>query len=177
MTSHSPVIRVSFNLFPNLKDFYNEYDELDVTESDRKEYRKYIEDLEDRERSLLETDHYFYVVDLANRGGLVMPVILGITYVDGSTEEMRIPAEIWRRNAERVSKLILAEREIEEIVLDPHLETSDVERANNTYPPRPSVSRFQIYKRDRNRSNPMREAAPEGVNGESKEKPEDRDRR
>jgi hypothetical protein len=106
----------------------------------------------------------FYVVDLKNVGGLVMPVILLIEYADGSKEELRLPAEIWRYNTTDVSKLIMTPKEIRSIVLDPHLETADVDLSNNAFPRRPIKTRFQIF-REQATPNPMQqiERKPEGV--------------
>ena len=36
-----------------------------------------------------------------------MPIILEFTFEDGTTEVQRIPAEIWRRNTEEVSKVFI----------------------------------------------------------------------
>jgi aminopeptidase N len=141
---------------PSLKDFYNTYDELRVTERERDEFQKYLATLSDRERELLGSGLNFYVVDLKNVGGLVMPVILQVDYTDGTSEELRIPAEIWRQNNGDVSKLILTKKEIRSIALDPHLETADVNVENNNFPRRPAKSKFQIYKEPPAR-NPMQE--------------------
>ncbi|QDV38822.1 M1 family metallopeptidase [Tautonia plasticadhaerens] len=144
---------------PELKDFYNEYDELDVTESDREAFERFLKNLSDEEKELLATRAYFYVVDLVNVGGLVMPVILELGFEDGTTEEVRIPAEIWRQDAEKVSKLLLTEKEVASITLDPHLETADIDLENNHWPPRAVPTRFELYKSEgRGGGNPMRAA-------------------
>ncbi|MEE9384241.1 MAG: M1 family metallopeptidase [Nannocystaceae bacterium] len=140
-----------------LKDFYNDYDSLDVTVKDRKRYQKMLGELDADEKKLLAQKHNFYVVDIQNVGGLVMPVILAIKYTDGSREEIRIPAEIWRRDSRHVSKLILTDKTIDTLVLDPHLETADTDLGNNFYPPRPSESRFKLFKRG-GHPNPMQDA-------------------
>jgi hypothetical protein len=88
-----------------------------------------------------------------------MPVILGITYTDGSKDELRIPAEIWRRNNQAVSKMLTTPKEIREIVLDPHLETADTDVNNNYFPRRALKRQFELFK-ERDRSNPMRDAKP-----------------
>jgi hypothetical protein len=98
----------------------------------------------------------FYVVELKNVGGLVMPVILFVEYTDGTTEELRIPAEIWRYDNFNVAKVITTHKEIRSIALDPHLETADVDLENNFFPRRPIKSRFQIFKEEKV-LNPMQE--------------------
>jgi len=142
---------------PELKDFYNAYDEFAITEKDRADYKKYVDALKPDERAQLAKGSNFYVVDLKNIGGLVMPVILAIDYADGSKEELRIPAEIWRRNNISVSKLIVTRKEIKQITLDPHLETADTDLTNNYFPRRPVKTPFQLFKDEQERKNPMQE--------------------
>ena len=143
--------------YPSLRDFYNTYDRLVVTEKDREEYRRFLSTLTERQKELVNSGLNFYVIDLKNIGGLVMPVILELEYVDGSKEELRIPAEIWRYNNSAVSKLIMTPKEIRYITLDPHLETADVDLSNNYFPPRPLKSRFQLFRNRPSSPNPMQE--------------------
>ena len=75
-----------------------------------------------------------------------MPIILEINYADNSKETLKIPAEIWRRNAKSVAKLIITEKEIREVVVDPNLETADVDLSNNAFPPRIAQSRIEAFK-------------------------------
>ncbi|MGH9968094.1 MAG: M1 family metallopeptidase [Pyrinomonadaceae bacterium] len=140
---------------PSLRDFYNTYDELVVTAKDREEYQKFLGTLTPLERELLQAGTNFYVVDLKNTGGLVMPVILEIEYADGSKEELRIPAEIWRYNSTEVSKLIMTPKEIRSITLDPHLETADTDVSNNYFPRRPVKIRFPLFRDQPAPPNPM----------------------
>ncbi len=147
---------------PELEDFYNSYDEFDVTPYDYARHRELVESLEDREKVLLATEEKLYVVDFVNIGGLPMPLPLEITYGDGSVRRLTIPAEIWRYNTKRVSKLFITESEIVKIVLDPHLSIADADRANNQFPPEPVKSRFQLFKM-KEEPNPMsRDEAPRG---------------
>lgn len=139
---------------PELKDFYNSYDPLNVTEKDKQDYQKLLEGLEDDEKLALRGGSNFYLVDLKNIGGLVMPVILEIEYADGKKEEMRIPAEIWRRNNVKVSKLLVTPREIKSITLDPHLETADTDLSNNSWPAKAVKTPFQLFK-EKDPPNPM----------------------
>ena len=101
----------------------------------------------------------FYAIELKNIGGVVMPVILSIEFGDGSKEEMRIPAEIWRRQSNTVTKLIPTRKEIRTITLDPHLETADADLSNNHWPRKPVKSKFQLFKEERDsKRNPMNES-------------------
>jgi len=132
--------------FPELKDFYNEFDDLDVTDADRKKFEDHLKELKADEKKLLETQNYFYLIDLKNLGGLVMPVILKLTFEDDSSEMLRIPAEIWRLNNQSVSKLILTEKPLKSLKLDPHRETADTQLSNNEFPRTISKSYFQLEK-------------------------------
>ncbi|HSK73290.1 MAG TPA: M1 family metallopeptidase [Pyrinomonadaceae bacterium] len=132
--------------YPSLRDYYNDYDQYAVTEADRKAYQDYLATLTERERQLINAGHRFYVVDLKNVGGLVMPLIFRIEYMDGTNEIMRIPAEIWRYNHEEISKLIVTQKEVKAVVVDPFLETADTDLNNNFFPRRFVPSRFQIFK-------------------------------
>ncbi len=135
---------------PEVRDFYDDNDYYTVTNRDRNRYNSFIEGLDDWERAALERaiaeDDHYYVLEFANRGGLVMPIILGITYADNTTENLNIPAEIWRRSPEMVRKLIVSDKEISSIVVDPRWETADVDIENNFYPRRLIPSRVESFK-------------------------------
>ena len=158
--------------FPELKDFYNKYDALDVTEQDRKAYQRFLKGLNEQDKKILSQDNHFYVVDLKNLGGLVMPVIFGIEYEDGHKEEIRMPAEIWRQNNQQVSKLIITPRVIKSIVLDPHLQTADTNLENNYFPRRVLKSRFQVFKeRKQPGNNPLKASQAKPAPKKPAEKP------
>ena len=144
--------------FPELIDFYNHFDELDVTPQDRVAFRRAMQSLDGEQKKLRAFDQNFYLLSFENKGGLVMPIILDLQYLDGSHEEVRIPAEIWRFNEERVSKLLIREKEVVRVVLDPRLETADANLDNNQWPPRLRPSRFQLFQARRAGTNPMRRA-------------------
>jgi aminopeptidase N len=130
----------------SLADFYTKYDPLVVTPDDRKEFESYIKKLDKEEKKILESKNQYYQVDLKCIGGLVMPVILEFVFIDGTKEDVRIPAEIWRINDKEVSKVFAFEKEVISITLDPWLETADVDLSNNYWPPRVLPSKFELYK-------------------------------
>jgi hypothetical protein len=126
--------------------------------------------LSEEERAVLTSGKYYYELTFKNEGGLVMPIILEFTFEDGTTEVQRIPAEIWRRNWEEVSKVFPFDKQVVEIELDPFLETADTDRSDNYYPSRTETNRFDLFQ-SRSRGggeNPMqrsnREKAREGSN-------------
>ncbi|MGB0521545.1 MAG: M1 family metallopeptidase [Flammeovirgaceae bacterium] len=146
----------------NLADFYNSYDPLAVTKTDRERYQKYVESLGEEEKELIKSGTYFYELELKNIGGLIMPVIVELEYEDGSKEIKRFPAEIWRMNNEHIFKIIHTTKKVKQFTLDPLLETADTDVENNYFPPKPVESRFEIYKRNsRKRENPMQQAERE----------------
>jgi hypothetical protein len=146
---------------PELQDFYNKNDQFTVQESDRTSYQAMIDGLEPWEKELLESKDNFYFVEFSNIGGLVMPVILQIEYVDGSTEVKRFPAELWRRNPDKVTRLITSDKEIKSITLDPFFETADANEENNYWPRRAVKTRVELFKRRRAQS--LMERAGEGT--------------
>jgi len=142
--------------FPELKDFYNDFDEFSVTPYDYAKYQETIEGLKDKERALLESDHFFYVVDFQNIGGLTTPLPLRLTYANGKEELLRIPAEIWRYNNENVSKLLILDEELAGIAFDPYLETADADVSNNEFPRTIQKSRFQLFKQQEEKNHILR---------------------
>ena len=154
--------------FPELLDFYNENDSFTVTPQARKSYADMTKNLEDWQKELLKFGNNLYYVDFENIGGLVMPLILEITYADGSSEVKRIPAEIWRRNAKNVTKLIVSEKEITSIVLDPFNELADADHNNNAWPAKAKKSRLEIFLNSNNSNTLMRSMGVSAM-GEKKE--------
>jgi hypothetical protein len=144
---------------PTMRDFYNKNDPYAVSSKQQKSYQKFLNSLSDEEKALLNKDMNFYELSFENKGGLVMPLILEFTFEDGSTEVVRAPAEIWIGNEDRFTKVFAFEKSVTKVELDPFLETADVDRANNFWPPQQEPSRFDLYqKKSNNTKNPMQEA-------------------
>jgi len=89
---------------------------------------------------------YFYRVEIVQNGELVMPVVLRLTYKDGSKRQIIIPAKVWRFNDKKISKLIPSEKEIVKIELDPENLTADIDESNNVWPRKKSKSEFEKLK-------------------------------
>jgi len=135
---------------PELADSYNENDQFTPSNADRNAHTEMLDGLEDWEYDALvraETEGDFvYFVDFENIGGLVMPLPLLITSVDGSEESLMLPAEIWRRDHQKVTKLLIRDQEIKSISLDQHHQTADADFSNNHFPRRIEKSRIELYK-------------------------------
>ena len=140
---------------PETKDFYNSYDRFTPTPRMQEAYDKLMSSLTPAERQAIEKDLHFYEISFDNIGGLVMPLIIEWEFVDGTTEIERIPAEIWK-TSDSVSKVFVKEKEVKSILLDPFLETADVDMNNNAWPQRIMPSRFDLFQeRERSWPNPM----------------------
>jgi len=140
-------------------DFYTTYDPFKTNILDEEDYNKYIKNLDEDEKEILKSEKNYYELNFSNIGGLVMPIILEFTFVDLTTEVVRIPAEIWKKNSNQIKKVFILDKEIVKVQLDPFLETADVNLNNNSWPARNEPTRFQIYKgKDRNNENPMQRA-------------------
>ena len=135
---------------PSLRDFYNEYDPFSITAEDEKAYKDFMANLDEKEKLMVEAGMNFYEITFNNVGGLIMPIILEWTYEDGSTELERIPAEIWRRNAEEVTKVFAKEKKVAQVVVDPYRETADTNEMNNYFPKRNIPTRFEVFKEQQN---------------------------
>jgi hypothetical protein len=136
----------------DIKDFYDDNDRFTVTNKERNSYNKFLDGLEDWERTVFERavkeDKNYYVLEFSNLGGLVMPIILELTFTDGTKDEVRIPAEIWRRTHKAVQKLIVTDKdkELQSVVVDPRWETADTNVDNNHYPRQIIPSRIEAFK-------------------------------
>lgn len=145
--------------YSDLEDFYNENDKFTVTNADRNRFKKFYDGLEDWERKAydraMEDGKYLYFVDFENIGGLISPLPVTIEFENGSTEEMMIPAEIWRRNSEKVTKLFSLDNRAVSFKLDVQHQTADADFSNNSYPQTIAQSRIELYKSNRSSSSMM----------------------
>ena len=140
-------------------DFYTTYDPFKTDILDKEDYSKYMKNLDADEKEILKSDKNYYELHFSNIGGLVMPIILEFTFVDRTTEVIRIPAEIWKKNSKEVKKIFILDKEVANVRLDPFLETADVDLNNNSWPARNEPTRFQIFKEnDKKKENPMQRA-------------------
>ena len=101
---------------------------------------------EDEKNSLKEFPNFFYEVTFEKPGGLVMPIIVELEYVDGTKERQIFPAQIWRYNDKEVSRVFKTSQEIKKITIDPDLETADIDTSNNSWPKKDN-SKFNKFKK------------------------------
>jgi len=133
-----------------LEDFYNANDKYTASNEERNAYQSYLKDLEPKERKALARaladQDFVYFIDFSNEGGLLTPLPLNLTFVDGSVERYDIPAEIWRRNNDYVTKLLISDKALKSVVFDPDHQTADVDVSDNAFPRRITRSRLELYK-------------------------------
>ena len=104
------------------------------------------ENYSDEDIEKIKLSNFFYEIEFEKPGGLVMPVIIELTYSDGSKENIKYPVQIWRKNNNSFKKLLVSEKEIINVALDPNKETADVNLLNNNWPKKEILSKFDIYK-------------------------------
>ncbi|NCT08983.1 MAG: M1 family metallopeptidase [Flavobacteriia bacterium] len=92
-----------------------------------------------------EVPSFIYSVEFEKPGGLVMPIIVELTYADGTKEKQTFPAQIWMRDDNSVKRVFASTQEIVSIVVDPDLETADVDTSNNSWPKKES-DKFDQFK-------------------------------
>ena len=147
---------------PELLDIYNEYDEFTPSDREMGDSKEILEDLYDKNNSdpewkkkalveAIEKDEGYYIFEFSNKGGLVMPIPLEITYEDGTKELVRIPVEVWRKNSKKTKWLKRSKLKITQAVIDPYWEIGDTQIENNYYPTRLIPARL---KPRASRSNP-----------------------
>ena len=98
------------------------------------------------QRSALKMPKYFYQITFSKPGGLVMPLIVEYTYADGTSEKVQYPVQIWRKNDQEVSKALATDKEIVKVVVDPDLETADIDTDNNSWPRVKEAGEFEEFK-------------------------------
>ena len=161
---------------PGVTDFYDKNDQFTATPKDAKSYKDFLDGLVPWERAAFDRavkeDANYYVLNFSNKGGLVMPIILGLTFKDGSKEKLSIPAEIWRRNSREVAKLLVYPKgkELVQVVVDPEWETGDADIENNHYPRRIIPSRVEAFKDEASKSRVSRDLMGEAAGAEPDKK-------
>jgi len=71
-------------------------------------------------------------IAIANRGRLVLPAIVQVTYLDGSRTRVQLPVETWMQKT--VATLHLASKQpVASVVIDPDHLIPDIDRGNNEW--------------------------------------------
>jgi hypothetical protein len=80
----------------------------------------------------------YWRITVENKGGLLMPVQMDITFDDGSTQRVKLGADVWRRNELQYIYGIFSDKTIVRVVLDPDEVFADVNRDNNVWTKAPA---------------------------------------
>ncbi len=128
-----------------LRDFYYYNRNADVKMYQEMAQQR-IEGNKDKENYSRWQDKNIYELTFGNKGGMLMPIIVEWTFVDGTKEVDRIPVTIWRLNENKVSKVFLKNKEVKSIQLDPMKETADINEVNGMWPVKEMPSKFQLFK-------------------------------
>jgi hypothetical protein len=72
-------------------------------------------------------------IHLTNRGAMVMPAELAITYADGASDTVRLPVDMWNLGS-RFAYRVPGGRRPAAVSVDPRAVMPDVDRANNRWP-------------------------------------------
>ena len=80
----------------------------------------------------------YYRIAVENKGGLLMPVQLEVSFDDGSTQRVNLGADVWRRNELQYNYGLFTDKTITKVVVDPDDVFADVNRDNNTWTKAPA---------------------------------------
>jgi hypothetical protein len=128
------------------KQWPESYESLTVTDTDPRYYGEFMNRQDDEAIRRQYEGKNIYEVSFKNEGGLVMPIILELTYADGSSEVQKIPAEIWRKNENTATKVFATDKEVVSIKLDPDNELADVDLSDNVFPRAEEKTKFEQFK-------------------------------
>ncbi len=153
-------LAVRTDRFPELVDFYSTFDELEVTAEDRQRFKRIVAQLGERDGELAQSKLSFTIVRFRNSGGVPSPLPLTLTFADDTTQDVTLPAEIWRfAGGAQASKMIVTDKEIVRVELDRHRQTADRDPSDNMFPQQIERSTFAVEPRERGGGgNPMRTA-------------------
>lgn len=127
-------------------DFSNGPQDLSLTNTPQQLYGEFRSRVDDHAIRQRLAGKNIYELTFTNKGGLITPLVIEWTYKDGSKEIEKIPAEVWRLNEQRITKVFIKDKEVTNIVLDPNFELADVDVTNNVFP-KNSETRFDRFKR------------------------------
>lgn len=112
--------RIEFTTKSNSKDIY----QSDVV-------REYLSG--QSQENLFKRPAYFYEVEFEKVGGMLMPLLVTFTFEDGSIQEIRYAAEVWRFAPESLKKMYGFDKALKSVEVDKNAETADVNLKNNLW--------------------------------------------
>jgi peptidase M1-like protein len=79
-------------------------------------------------------------IKIENKGGLVMPIQMDVTFDDGSTERVRLGVDVWRRNEQSFTYGFFTDKTVSKVVLDPDEVLIDINKDNNVWTKAPPAA-------------------------------------
>ncbi|MDQ2656488.1 MAG: M1 family metallopeptidase [Bacteroidota bacterium] len=128
-------------------DFSKGPEPLTLMQTDARLYGEFRSRVDDREIMAKLRNKNIYEITISNSGGLVMPVIIEWTYKDGTKELEKIPAEVWRLNEKRITKVFVKDKEVTNVMIDPNMDTADINIEDNIFPKVQQSSRFDEFRK------------------------------
>jgi hypothetical protein len=138
-----------------IDDFYAKRNKYKADTLDKIQFEEIKKKMTTEELILLNSGKHFYELKFSNIGGLVSPLIIQSKFEDGTEKTVYIPAEIWRKEEEKVSKVLIFDQKVKSFQLDPYLETADCDVDNNSWPVEVQSTRFQLFQQQREKENLM----------------------
>ncbi|MCT4698607.1 M1 family metallopeptidase [Tenacibaculum haliotis] len=115
-------------------------------EANSSDVETYINGLSaDKKANLKTLPKFMYQVEFEKPGGIPMPIIVELTYADGTKKREMFPAQIWMNNDNKVYRVFSSAKEVTNITVDPDFETADVDTSNNSWPKK-TANKFDKFK-------------------------------
>ena len=130
------------------EDFESAMKEGDPLDNAPKLQEYLMDNFTQQEINQMKQPKHIYEITFNKPGGLVMPILVEFQYADGTSEQVRYPVQVWRKNDNEVKKAIFSEKEIVKITVDPNQETADVDTSNNVWPREETTSEFETFKKE-----------------------------
>ncbi len=128
-------------------DFSSGPQPLTLLQTDQRFYGEFLSRVNDREIVSKLQNKNIYEITVLNKGGLVMPVVIEWTFRDGTKEIEKIPAEVWRMNEKRFTKVFVKDKEVVNVMVDPNMDTADINIEDNIFPKVYQPSRFDEFRK------------------------------
>ena len=97
------------------------------------------------EKSKLKAPKYFYEVTFDKPGGMLMPILVELTFEDGTKENHNFPVQIWRKENQVVFRTFATDKKVSKITIDPKAATADIDLSNNSWPKVKAKSKFDQF--------------------------------
>lgn len=85
------------------------------------------------EQSVAPQPNHFYEITFEKIGGVPMPILLEVSYTDGTSETIKFPVQVWRLNNDEFTYVIATDKAVKSFVIDPEKMTADINTENNIH--------------------------------------------